>query len=636
MTITRLARKNLTGHAQRYAAYFLSCVFAVSVFFIYAQFVFHPDVVNGDIRGGDAVRTGMIMAQVIIILFSIFFIAYSNRVFLSTRSKEFGLLSLFGMSKRQLCRLVYFEQTLISVTAILVGLGIGTLFSKLFLMLMSSMLGTESPIEFQFVLSAYLITALGFFVLFQVLTLLSFWRLRKANIQDLLKDARKPKHMPRFSWILTILGLILLIAGYMIAATASIMLAVFLIPPILFLVVTGSYLLFRQGTVALYKKLYDKPSLYSGTNLVTRTNILFRLKDYANMLFLTSTIIAVVLTAGGTVYLLFDSTIRMATNQMATTIAWYNFDEDEPTLEKETADAILAKHDTDILYTIDTEVTPIDFQTGNLETDAVALPESAYNDIAVDMDLPQLNLQSDEVFVAAPFVQNSPEYSLEEGDVINVHSEAYTVYDFTDRPILSTASSGWVQFIVPDETYAQWGSVVDERYQAYGYELDNWKEQGEVSNEIREAADSDHQSYFVQANASDYQMVMQTFSLTLFIGIFVSLLFFIVQGSMLYLKLFTELEDTKKQLLSLKRIGLTKKEAKKILGSKIRFLFFTPYLVGALHASFAFLMLNSMLEGAAGSMLLWNGLLVIGIGALLQLIYFFITRYYFVRAAYKS
>ncbi|GAJ98851.1 hypothetical protein [Geomicrobium sp. JCM 19055] len=63
MTITKLARKNLTGHAQRYAAYFLSCVFAVSVFFIYAQFVFHPEVMDGDIRGGDAVRTGMIMLK---------------------------------------------------------------------------------------------------------------------------------------------------------------------------------------------------------------------------------------------------------------------------------------------------------------------------------------------------------------------------------------------------------------------------------------------------------------------------------------------------------------------------------------------------------------------------------------------
>lgn len=107
MNISTLARRNLTGHFQRYLAYFLSCSFAVAVFFTYASFIKHPDVVNGNIPAADLVRVGMTAAQIIIVVFSFFFIAYSNSAFLQVRQKEFGLLSLFGMSNRQLRTLIY-------------------------------------------------------------------------------------------------------------------------------------------------------------------------------------------------------------------------------------------------------------------------------------------------------------------------------------------------------------------------------------------------------------------------------------------------------------------------------------------------------------------------------------------------
>ncbi len=75
MSIYLLARRNLSGHLQRYAAYFFSCVFSVTIFFIYAQFIYHPDVTGGTIPAGEAVRQGMIAAQVIIIIFSFFFLS---------------------------------------------------------------------------------------------------------------------------------------------------------------------------------------------------------------------------------------------------------------------------------------------------------------------------------------------------------------------------------------------------------------------------------------------------------------------------------------------------------------------------------------------------------------------------------
>lgn len=125
---------------------------------------------------------------------------------------------------------------------------------------------------------------------------------------------------------------------------------------------------------------------------------------------------------------------------------------------------------------------------------------------------------------------------------------------------------------------------------------------------------------------------MQSYLLTMAIGLFVSLLFFIVQGSMLYLKLFTELADTRQQLLSLQRLGLTQREITKLLTHQVKFLFFVPAIVGAVHASFSYMMLSSMLEFN----LFNSGLLVITIYFALQLAYYLITRFFYVRAALKT
>ncbi|WP_054709631.1 ABC transporter permease [Bacillus sp. JCM 19041] len=253
MNLRILARKNVTGNAQRYAAYFLSCVFTVMICFIYAQFIFHPEVRDGELH--NAIRNGMVAAQFIIVLFAIFFISYSNSVFLQARSKEFGLLTLFGMNKRQIRSLVYYEQTIISLIAIICGLLLGTLFSKLFLMFMSSLLTVDTAIEFQIVPVAYLVTGGGFLLLFQLLSLVSFWKLRKQKVIDLLKEANKPKEMPKTSIWLTLLAVICLGAGYIIAVMTNMMLVALTMLPVTGLVVLGTYFFFTQGTVALYKAI---------------------------------------------------------------------------------------------------------------------------------------------------------------------------------------------------------------------------------------------------------------------------------------------------------------------------------------------------------------------------------------------
>ncbi|GIN12167.1 putative ABC transporter permease YvcS [Shouchella clausii] len=632
MNLRTLARRNITGNAQRYAAYFLSCVFTVMIFFIYAQFIFHPDIAEESIH--QVVKNGMVAAQVIIVLFSIFFIAYSNNVFLQVRSQEFGLLTLFGMNRHQLRSLVYYEQTIISIVAIICGLLLGTLFSKLFLMFMTMLLAVDAPITFKFVPAAYLVTGVGFFLLFQVLSLLSFWKLRNQEVIQMLKEASKPKMMPKTSVWLTVLTVICLGAGYGLAVTTNMMTVMLTMFPVLGLVVVGTYFLFTQGTVALYKRLYsNKRSLYSGTTLITRTNTLFRLKDYARMLFLTSVISAVVLTASGTVYMFFNAILTEGMGNMPYSIFWTveEVDDEADIITTEKVESLLAEYDSEVLFKIDEQTLVAMFQgtPSYMNEPSVlfgsAISESTYNRISTDIGLEPVSLEGNEV------IAYSREADLFAADQFNELTITFgeTEQTFTDlevrNEVLFSSNS---TFILSDEAFAkaeQAPAVQHDRFIAY--ELDDWQNETEVSEAIMDAT-GEH-GYLVQAKPYQYHMLMQMYSLILFIGLFVSLLFFIVQGSMLYLKLFTDLADTKKQLFALSRIGLTDKEKRRILDKQMAFLFFVPVLVGSIHASFAYVMLSNMLDVN----LVLNAILVISIYAVLQLIYFLITRLLYFRAA---
>jgi len=103
MTFRQFAFNNVLRNKRLYAAYFLSSMFTVMVFFTFAIFAFHPELISIN----DSVTQGMAVAGGIIYVFSFFFILYSMSSFLQSRKKEFGLLIIQGMSNSQIRWMVF-------------------------------------------------------------------------------------------------------------------------------------------------------------------------------------------------------------------------------------------------------------------------------------------------------------------------------------------------------------------------------------------------------------------------------------------------------------------------------------------------------------------------------------------------
>ncbi|GED16318.1 FtsX-like permease family protein [Aneurinibacillus migulanus] len=435
MTFRSLALSNIQGNWRSYSAFFMSSVFSVMIFYIYAAFLAHPDVMSGHIVAAEKVRKGMVFCEYVIVIFSFLFVLYSNSAFLKTRKQEFGLFSLFGMTRMQLRKLVIYENMAIAVLAIGVGIGLGILFSKLFFMALAVLLDINDPMVFAVPLGAVWLTAGSFLVLFAIISLWIALRMGRTEILDLLKASQQPKGQLVYSRWLVLLAVVCLGAAYSMALMLNEAYFDLLVLLILLTVIIGTYLLFTQLSIMLLKFIQKRVDIYyNRTNMIVFAQIGYKMKDNARMLFIVSILSAVILTATSAIYML----------------------------------ALAAQ----------------------------------YQDIK-----------------------------------------------------------------------------------------------------------------------TQYDNVKEVISLTMFIGMFISLLFFIASGSMIYFKLFTELQEDQAQFKALSRIGMTQGEIRRIVFTQVGIIFFVPCIVGIVHALVAmkaldnFLMLSSWLYSFS----------VIGIYVTMQTVYFLVA-----------
>lgn len=627
MTFRRLARSNVTGNWHRYVAFFLSSAFSVMIFFIYAAFLFHPDVASGHIRAADKVRQGMVLCEYIIVIFSFFFVLYSMSAFMKSRKKEFGLFRLFGMTDRQIYKLVVYENMLIAIIAIAIGIGFGTLFSKLFFMALAELLQVDSPIRFIIAPKAIWLTAAGFFALFGLITLFTLRHVGRSQIVELLKASKKPKSVPAFSRWLTLLSVVCLAAAYYMAYSAKMHTIIVVMMPILAIVTIGTYFLFTQASVAILRRLQKAPGYYyRHTNLITIAQLVFKMKDNARTLFMVAILSAIILTASGTFFVLYQDTTNKSLEHYPQTIGITEQGTNaHRVIHPDEVKRLLAENGLQLSYEVKLEAVPAPItlqQMGSRQAEALFIPEEAYNNLAKLMDRKTVDVEPGHFVYMYPYKEGSLEF-FKPGSRLETSVAGKPLSLQSDGQINGGTINSHVYYrgllVVDDNDYVQWSKDVphDEKVAYYGFELRDWKQSLAATKAIESAVAKDQMPRF-QARIEPYLDYKQFNSLTLFIGLLISVLFFVASGSMLYFKMFTEIQDDQAQFRALSRIGVAESEIRKITGTQIGIIFFVPVAVGIVHAAFAYKSLGNLL----GTPVWHYGLIVMGIYAAMQFVYF--------------
>ncbi|MCR8659445.1 ABC transporter permease [Paenibacillus endoradicis] len=643
MTFRSLALKNVKENWRSYSAFFLSSVFSVAIFYIYIAFIQHPDVTSGYIAAASKVKSGMKFCLYIIAMFSFIFILYSSTSFLKTRKKEFGLFSLFGMTKRQLRKLVFIENMVIGVLSTGVGIAVGILCSKLFFLALGSLLHLKENISFAIPLSAVVVTVSIFVGIFFVITLYATLRMGKGQIIDLLHAHKKPKGQLKYSMWQVILGAICIVGGYGLAATMTIETFIVVALPVVILVVAGTYFLYSQLSIVFLQLLKKNRNLYyNKSNMLIIGQLGYKIKDNARILFTITILSAVVMTAMGTIYIMQLLGKEQYGYGRPYSIAWTEQKNDANPV---TTEAYMEEVVEQSKHLIEKKATmeglllrnfSLAFHNSNVILgsreeserfyDAIMIPLSTYNQYASKENQIK-DLDENELAAVNISVSYIDSHEAKLVGQINGETIEYEITKMNEETLMNNHAIQYREtIVVPDELYSTWDqqSTDQDRIVFHGIEISNWKKALPLVEKIQ--ADTNDTDEKLDMNKIIYYVeYTQTMSLTIFIGLFISLLFFIAAGSLIYFKLFTERDEDITMFKSLSRIGVTYKEMRKVVITQIGIIFFLPCVVGISHALFAMFALDSILESSN-----WiYSFVVFGIYIVMQGIYFlFASRSY--------
>ncbi|PGB57936.1 ABC transporter permease [Bacillus toyonensis] len=628
MNFRQLALNNVKGNWRNYKAFLISSCLSIVVFFMYASFIYHPDVVSGNISMREMISKGLESMNYIVVIFSALFILYANSTFLRARKKEFGLLTLIGGTKSQLGRMIILEQLMLGSIAIVVGIGLGMLCSKLFFQALSVILKIDKTLPLVWNNKAVLITAGVYFILFLILSLFSVWTVGRLQIIDLLRETRKQKVEPfAFTW-LCVVGIGCIIVAYVLSFQVTFMNFIMLFLPIVGLTIGGTYLLFTQGSTVVLKALQKrKKSFYTYPNMFVLSNLIYKMKDNARFLFVISIITAVVSSAAGTLYVFFEDMSYKTVTSTPHAISYEEKGINTHNVIKEgKTKELIKKHGfeeaREVTYVKLPATQKVTMFNGEHEMPLGIISEKEYNKEARKQNVPEVQNKPGSATMVVIDMMNDivkPDLTKPFEFTLNGQKQYIKLNDPVSKSVFNDDS----YLIVNDEDFVKYSQLTadEEKTKYYGYYIGDWKETENLVLDLKKEIVQEQQQNFHNSILT-YKAIKEQGAITMFIGFFVAVLFFFFACSMTYFKWFNDKEQDRIQFKSLKRIGMTDKEIRKIAIRQMGVIFFIPILIGAIHSGFALHTLGKMLY-----IDLWkSGAIVIGTYVIASAIYFMIAQ----------
>ncbi len=647
MTLFDITKKNIKNNFKNYFLYFCSMVFGILMFYIFISTQSNKDVLKAvSTKVGFILNFGGITTAI----FCAVFIWYSNSFFIRRRKKEVALYSLLGVRKRKIGRMLFYENMTMGGIALFVGILLGSLFSKLFAMILLRLMGSNVNVSFSISFIAVIKSILVFGLIFLIISIHSYFIIYRFKLIELFKAENKSEKEPKQSVILSILGFCLLIFGYYYSANIDYIKDFFKYAFIVITTVTiGTFLFFRFFLIFLIKMLKsNRKKYYKGVNLITTSNLLYKIKSNAVMLSIVSLLCATTLTFAGTFYGLYYNVYEQVRGYNPFDYTYTVSKEIDNNKVSKALEEYKEKNSTKMdLYmpyiNLFTKSNVKIYNSKIYKTSIISI-----NDLKKINDLFVLNklssLKKDEVIVLAN--PNVYEYrketmlKLSNIDYLLDNKEYKLKVKSIEKKLLFSDDFYPYNLVVSDELFNEIKSRIKENklleYESLKADIEkeirSWNlEQGEdddeknikslIEEEYKEAKNNlgynikriiniknetsskdltiklnDITNHKIKSFYYPYSSMVEDIGMTLFVFGFLGIIVLVSTGSIIYFKLLTKANDDKNTFIILSKIGVSKKDRRKIIKKEIRFLFLIPLLVGILHCGFALNALSLLIK----------------------------------------
>ncbi len=645
----KLARQGIRKNAETYLPYLLMGILMVGVSYI-MNYLTRPALMGALSMGGTTLMV-LQMGKIVISVFSVIFLYYCNSFLIRRRMKEFGLYNILGMGKGNIACVMLWETLLTALLVFAGGLLLGLSLSRLVEMALINLLHADYTVPMElFYPDGVTWVLLLFGGIYVLILLANLLRMRLSNPVALLKSENTGEKPPKANWFFGLIGLLILLSAYYVAAVSQSPLEalIFFFIAVL-MVIVATYLLLVSGSVTLCRMLRrNKRYYYQTRHFISVSAMAYRMKrNGAGMatICILCTMVLVILTSTVCLYGGTDSMV----------------------------DAICPQ---DINLTIGLEA-----RDGEENWERLDAMQQMALDVTEEMGLTPENITSQRALVATGKVQNGDYGIITDADSLKANVLELTVYPLSvyeqatgetvtlaDRELLyasfktnETFSSmsfyGSAPYrmihaekelpkrLLSADYRSAWGCLVVFTNDAEAFRSEITALVGEKSREammmdrlalhfdLDSEADTDTQEKLVKTLRSEamkstgkdfYGMsslsvdtralcrrdYLSFFGGLFFLGMVLGPLFSIAAVLIMYYKQICEGYEDAERFAVMRKVGLTDAEIRRSVNSQVLTVFFAPLLMAGLHMLFAMPMIRLIL-GAFG---LHNDSLFYGIG----------------------
>ena len=587
----------------------------VAMFYIVKSLSYNPGLKN--MVGSNTMMTMMSMCSVMIALFAIIFLFYTNSFLVKRRKKEFGVFNILGMEKSHIAKTMAWENFYVTLISIAGGLVIGIALDKAMFLLIAQVLNEEISLGFFISDKAIISTVVMFCIIFLLILLNSIRQIQTANPIELLTAGNAGEREPKTKWVLTILGLLSLGTGYYIAlAIKNPLTALVYFFFAVILVIIGTYMLFTAGSIALLKILRKNKKYYYKTKHFTSiSGMIYRMKQnavgLANICIL-STAVLVMVSSTSSLMLGMQDVIAtrypddfiVYSNETSEERAYESFDAIRELQEEQNLNVTSEREYRYLVFPAfisgDTfEVTrDANFSSlGNLNN-LIFVSLSDYNRVMGT----DKTLAEDEILVYSDRLQF-------DYPTLKIFDREYSVKEKIDEFIgngLIVAVAANTQFIVlPD------GTDIEELYALQKETLSDGASEIQYYYGFNSDADEETQRAFYRTLLEDYvghgyegtieskadsrSEFVGLYGGFFFIGIFLGILFIMATVLIIYYKQISEGYDDKQRYEIMQKVGMTHQEIKNSIHSQVLTVIFLPLIVAGIHIAVAFPIITKLL-----------------------------------------
>lgn len=633
----RLALTGIRKNGKIYYPYMLTAVVTTAMLYIMASLKKNPELEGSTL--GFSLSLGLFVTT----LFAFIFLFYTNSFLMKRRKKEFGLYMVLGMERKHLARVIWWETAFLWLVSLGAGLGLGVLLDKLMHLALGKLLGKSVALGFYVSGEVLWLTAFLISLVFALTLLNAVRQVWRADPIELLHGGNVGEKEPRNKWVLTLLGVVCLGAGYWLSIMvkdSATMIFVFFFAVLL--VIAGTYLLFTSGSITVLKLLKrSRRYYYQPSHFISVSGMMYRMKQNAVGLANICILLTMVLVMVFSTTSLWWSMEDILNQQLRGDISIDTLENAPDDL----LDVVDQELDRDGLKRCDTVVYRFLSFTAFQNGDAYTAEAVAGNDLMLVRTPAVLYLLPLEDYNRS-FGQSE---TLEENQILledyrNSHPEdTLTLFDRTftvKKRIADQLDTGSALvsmyntcfLVVKDMDVVRWAFQRQQetyRENASSIRTTLWLSlPGATDRQIVDAADrlmkrldENMGLRHIRSRPALWNDELELYGGLLFVGLFLSVLFLMAMVLIMYYKQITEGYEDRERYRIMRKVGLSQAEIRRSVSSQIVWVFFLPLAAAALHIAAAFPGIVTMMRALAMTNVKLMALCALGSVTLFALLY---------------